>query len=253
MKAVIIAAGRGSRLEHHTDERPKCMVRVGGRSILDYQLEAYRTHGVEDLHIIRGYLADRLVVDGATYHANPDWPDNNILQSLFCAEEALSGPMLVSYSDIVFTPKVVEAALNTEHDIALVVDRQWHTSYEGRTDHPVEQAELTLVEGGQVRRVGKHVGTEGALGEFIGLAYFSERGARELREAFAAARQQFALSDIFQNGRTFQKAYLCDLFEFMIQRGITIGTAPIDGGWREIDTVEDLQAVEKSWTGEATS
>lgn len=252
MKAIIIAAGRGSRLEHHTDERPKCMVRVGGRSILDHQLEAYRAHGVDDLHIIRGYLAERLVVEGATYHANPGWPDNNILQSLFCADEALTGPMLVSYSDIVFTPEVVGAALDTEHDIALVVDRLWHTSYEGRTDHPVEQAELTRVEKGHVQRVGKHVGPEGALGEFIGLAYFSERGARALREAFAAARDAFAPDDIFQNGRTFQKAYLCDLFEFMIQRGTPIGTAPIEGGWREIDTVEDLHAVEVSLSGEAT-
>lgn len=250
MKAVIIAAGRGSRLEHHTDERPKCMVRVGDRSILDYQLDAYRTHGVDDLHIIRGYLAERLVVEGATYHANANWPNNNILQSLFCAEDALTGPMLVSYSDIVFTPEVVQAALGTEHDIALVLDRQWHTSYQGRHDHPVEQAELALVEEGQVRRVGKHVGTEGALGEFIGLAYFSERGARELREAFAAARERFAPEDIFQNGRTFQKAYLCDLFEFMIGRGVRIGVAPIDGGWREIDTVEDLQAVDHTWASE---
>ena len=54
MKAIIIAAGMGSRLEHHTTERPKCMVEVQGRSILSYQLEALAAHGVEDLHIVRG-------------------------------------------------------------------------------------------------------------------------------------------------------------------------------------------------------
>ncbi|RAL24861.1 nucleotidyl transferase [Lujinxingia litoralis] len=252
MRAIIIAAGRGSRLQHHTDERPKCMVRVGERSILDHQLEAYRAHGVDDLHIIRGYLAERLVVPGATYHHNARWPENNILQSLFCAEEAIEGPLLISYSDIVFGPPVVKAALSTEHDITLVIDRQWHRAYQGRHDHPVEQAELARVDQGLVRRVGKHVGPEGALGEFIGLTYLSERGAHQLREAFARVRQRLDLDAIFRNQRTFQKAYLCDLFEELIDQGVSIGAAPIDGGWREIDTVEDLHAVNAGWQSQDT-
>ena len=111
MRAIIIAAGRGSRLGDHTDERPKCMVEVGGRSILSYQLEALRAHGVDDLHVVRGYLADRLVVPGATYYLNEDWPRNNILGSLFFAEEALEGDLLTTYSDIVYGAEVVEAAL----------------------------------------------------------------------------------------------------------------------------------------------
>ena len=178
-RAVIIAAGRGSRLGHHTDDRPKCLVEVGGTSILGRQLEAYRAHGVDDFHIIRGYRAHDIVVQGATYHANDDWERNNILASLFCAESALQGPLLASYSDILFSERTVAAALAGRHDITLVVDLDWADAYEGRDDHPVAQAELTEVDGDRVVRVGKQVTPERALGEFIGLAAMTANGIAE--------------------------------------------------------------------------
>lgn len=249
MKAIIIAAGLGSRLEHYTDEKPKCMVDVGGRSILSYQLEAFDKNGVDDVHIVRGYLADRLVVDGATYHENPDYQSNNILLSLFFAESAMDGAFLSTYSDIVYTPEVVQKAIDSPHDIALVVDRKWHLAYEGRDDHPPEQAELAEVDDGRVLRVGKQVGPENAVGEFIGLARFTAEGARQLREVYRDVRQAHGDDDPFQAASKFRKAYLCDLFCEMIDRGLDIGWVPIDGGWREIDTVEDLHRVREEWTG----
>ncbi len=247
MKAIIIAAGLGSRLEHYTDERPKCMVDVGGRSILSYQLEALADNGVDDIHIVRGYLADRLVVDGASYHENPDYHANNILLSLFCAEAAMDGAFVSTYSDIVYTPQVVEQLLASPHDVALVVDRQWHLAYEGREDHPPEQAELAEVDGDRVLRVGKQVGPQNAAGEFIGLAKYSAEGARKLREVYAEVRAAHDDDDPFQAAARFRKAYLTDLFCEMVDRGLDIGWVPIDGGWREIDTVEDLHRVRDEW------
>lgn len=252
-KAIIIAAGRGSRLEHHTDEQPKCMVSVGGRSILEHQLAAFAAHGVNDLHIVRGYLAEKLVVPGATYYLNTDWERNNILHSLFYAEEAMTGPFLSTYSDIVFTADAVEAALKMPGDINLVVDRQWRRAYEGRHDHPVEQAELVLADGDRAKAVGKHVGVEGALGEFIGLASYSARGARWMRETFQELKGRLKDDDIYRQGRLFRRAYLADLFEELIERGADIRVVPIDGGWREIDTVQDLRAVNHDWTQKLTS
>jgi choline kinase len=248
MKAIIIAAGLGSRLEHYTDHTPKCMVDVGGRSILSYQLEAFRTHGVDDIHIVRGYLADKLVVDGATYHENTDYESNNILVSLFCAQEAMNGPFLSSYSDIVYTPEVVEKAIASPHDIALVVDRQWHLAYQGREDHPPEQAELAEVDGELVVRVGKQVGPEHAAGEFIGLARYTAKGAKQLQEVYRDVRQSHDDDDPFQSAQKFRKAYLTDLFGELIARGVDIGWVPIDGGWREIDTVQDLHRVRDGWS-----
>ncbi|MEZ4459744.1 MAG: phosphocholine cytidylyltransferase family protein [bacterium] len=247
MKAIIIAAGMGSRLEHHTTERPKCMVEVHGRSILSYQLEALAAHGVDDLHVVRGYLSDRLIVPGATYYENANFRQNNILHSLFHAREAMDGPFVSTYSDIVYRPEVVEAVMNSPHDIALAVDRQWAKAYEGRHDHPVEQAELAEVDGERILRVGKQVGPENAIGEFIGLARFSAEGARIMRETWDDVRKKTGDDEPFHNAALFRKAYLTDLFLEIIARGHTVGAALIDGGWREIDTVEDLQRVSAEW------
>lgn len=248
MRAIIIAAGMGSRLAHHTEERPKCMVEIGGRSILSFILDAFAQNGVDDLHIVRGYLAERLVVDGATYWENPNYRDNNILFSLFCAEPALQGPLLTTYSDIIYRPAVVEQLLQSEADVALVVDREWYRAYEGRADHPPEQAELAVTDGLRVLEVGKHVTPEqDPLGEFIGLARFSARGAELMRETFHDVRARLGDDDPFQAASLFRKAYLTDLIEEMIQRGADVQAVPIDGGWREIDTVEDLQRVTHDW------
>ncbi len=253
MNAIIIAAGRGSRLEGYTDDRPKCMVRVAGRSILDHQLKALRQNGIEDIDIVRGYLADKLVVDGATYHANRQWEDNNILHSLFCAESAMEGGFLSTYSDIVYSPKVVTAALKQLGDITLVVDRKWRRAYVDRSDHPVAQAELVRVDADRVVAVGKHVGPDDAVGEFIGLAAHTARGAELMCETYAALCDELDGDDIFRHGRLFRRAYLADLYEAMIERGIDIHWSAIDGGWREVDTVEDLHAVDEFWSATATA
>lgn len=250
MRAIIIAAGMGSRLEHHTDERPKCMVSIGGRSILSFMLEAFDVNGIDDIHIVRGYLADRLTVDGATYWENPDYQNNNILLSLFCAEPAMDGAFVTTYSDIVYGPQVVSSLLASDADIALVVDRRWHEAYEGRADHPPEQAELCTVEPGtnRVLEVGKHVSpADNPLGEFIGLAKFSARGGAQLRQVYHDVRASLGDNEPFQAAALFRKAYQTDLLEEMIQRGLTVEAVPIDGGWREIDTVEDLARVSEEW------
>lgn len=247
MKAIIIAAGMGSRLEHHTVERPKCMVEVRGRSILSYQLESLAANGVTELHVVRGYLADRLVVPGATYYENTNFRQNNILHSLFHAEAAMDGAFISTYSDIVYRPEVVKAVIDSPFDIALAVDRQWAAAYEGRHDHPVEQAELTEVDGERVLRVGKQVGPENAVGEFIGLARYTAEGARIMRETWDDVRAKLGDDEPFQNAALFRKAYLTDLFLEIIARGYPVGAALIDGGWREIDTVEDLERVNSEW------
>lgn len=246
MKAIIIAAGMGSRLEHHTTERPKCMVEVGGKSILGHQLDALAENNIDDIHVVRGYLSERLIVDGATYYENIDYRNNNILFSLFHAKDAMTGPFVSTYSDIVYTPSVMKAVVESSHDIALVIDRRWHEAYEGRHDHPVAQAELAEVHGEKVLKVGKQVGPDAAVGEFIGLAKFSARGAEIMREVFEDVRANTGDDDPFHAATLFRKSYLTDLFLELIARGHDVGAVFIDGGWREIDTVQDLERVNAS-------
>jgi choline kinase len=228
-------------LRPYTDDRPKCLVEINGKSILQRQLDAYRAAGIEDVHIVRGYMKESIVVDGAKYFCNDAYETNNILASLFYAEPAMEGGFLMSYSDIVFRPEVVRTALDAEGDYALVIDRRWKDAYEGRKDHPVEEGEVARVERGLVTRVGKKtVPADEATGEFIGLARFSARAAVQMRERYHSRKRTLG-DQPYGTAKRFQVAYVTDLLNDLIDDGVAMYPAFIDGGWREIDTVEDLE------------
>lgn len=249
MNAIIVAAGMGRRLRPYTDDRPKCLVEINGKSILARQLDAYRAAGIEDIYIVRGYMKDRIVVPGAKYFSNDDYEKNNILLSLFHAESAMAGGFLFSYADIVFRPEVVRTAMETDGDYALVIDRRWLEAYDGRKDHPVAEGEVARVEDGKVTRVGKKtVPANEATGEFIGLAKISARGAEQMKERFHRRKAELA-GQPYGTAPRFEVAYVTDLLNDLIDDGVVMRPAFIDGGWREIDTVEDLERAKSvvSW------
>jgi choline kinase len=253
MKAIIVAAGRGRRLGPETDAIPKCMVEVGGRPILHWQLDALAAAGVDEVVVVRGYLGDRIAAPAASgldlrFVDNPDWADNNIFTSLFYAEREMGDGFVFSYSDIVFAPEHARRLVEAPGPIGLVIDRRWRDAYEGRTLHPVSEAELARVDapaaGGRVGRVGKRLVTaDEAAGEFIGLARFSAEGAAALRDVWREARGR-GLATPFGAAASLAQAYLTDGLNALIDRGVAHVPVFIDGRWREIDTEQDLARAE---------
>jgi len=249
MKAIILAAGMGRRLAPVTDDAPKCLTEIGGRTILEHQLQAFRANGVDDIVVVRGYRAEDIQVPGARYYLNDDYQNNNILWSLFyAAPEIGSEPFLFTYCDIVFHPDVVKKTIASPGDFALVVDREWQRAYEGRTLHPLPEAELTQVRDGAIVEVGKRVSAEGTLGEFIGLMKVSARGAAVLAETWrdVRARYQGREDQPFHRAAQFRKAYLTDMLQELVARGERLVPVEIDGEWREIDTLQDLERA-RTW------
>jgi choline kinase len=241
VRAIIVAAGMGRRLSPYTDDRPKTLVEINGRSILARQVDAYRAAGVSEINIVRGYMKEKISVAGARYFDNDQYRENNILVSLFHAESAMDGGFLFSYSDIVFRPEVVQRVIDTEGDFALVIDRRWHEAYVGRQHHPVEEGEVARVDDGRVTLLGKKtMPPEHATGEFIGLARFSARGAAALRARYALRKNEY-WGKPYGRAPRFETAYLTDMLNDLIDDGEIMRPAFIDGGWREIDTVEDLE------------
>jgi choline kinase len=258
-RAIIVAAGRGSRLGFKTDEIPKCMVEVAGRPILHHQLDALGAAGVREVVVVRGYRGQ--LIDGGPHPLrfveNPEWQNNNILASLLYASTEMEPGFVFSYSDIVFAPDVArrlvhtarQATRNGDASAALVIDRRWQDAYVGRTLHPVSEAELTQVEGdgtsARVARVGKQAVDPGlAVGEFIGLAWFSPQGGRALRDLWNARVASPGLDAPFGRARALRVAYLTDALNALADAGHRLAPVFIDGLWREIDTGQDLAAAE---------
>ena len=248
MKAIIIGAGRGQRLMPSTANAPKCFAEVGGKRILDWTLEALAAAGVTDVCFIGGYRIEAVqeAYPHLTFCHNTEWERNNILASLLYAEEHMDGPFVCGYSDILFTPEVARRAVSSPADIALVVDTLWKDRYVHRSEHPPDDAEKVLIEGGAVTRIHRHIPTDDAHGEYIGVAKFSAAGAATLREHYHRAHARCA-GKPFREAPVFEKAYLIHLLQEMIEAGVPMAAVKTPGGYMEIDTQQDFELARRFW------
>ncbi len=241
-KALIIAAGLGSRLKKHTVNLPKCMLDFGGKTLLQRQLDSYKKCGIKDISLIKGYKKEKINYKGIKYFENTDFKNNNILNSIFYAEKIINGNIIISYSDILFDASVVQRALNSDHDISVVVDIDWRGYYVGRKDHPISEAENVIFNSNnEVEKIGKiNTGNEDVHGEFIGMIKLSNRGTEIFKQHFNRLKKIY-WNKPFQRSKVFQKAYLTDFIQELVDIGVKVHCVIIESGWKEIDTVEDYK------------
>ena len=241
-KSLIIAAGLGSRLKGHTEHNPKCMLDFGGKTLLQRQLSSYKKNGIEDISLVRGYKKDKINYKGIKYFDNNDYKDNNILNSIFYGEEVINGNIIISYSDILFEPFVVKRAMESDHDISVIVDIDWKDYYINRKDHPLSEAENVIFNSNnEVIKIGKISSEkEEVHGEFIGMIKLNHKGCEILKQNFHRVKKLF-WNKPFQRAKKFQKAYLTDMIQELVDIGIKVHCVIIERGWKEIDTVEDYK------------
>jgi choline kinase len=248
MRAIIIGAGRGSRLMPTTENAPKCFAEIQGKRILDWTVEALKGGGCTEICFIGGYRIEAVQREypDFVFRENKDWPNNNILVSLMCAEDLMDRPFVTAYSDILFTGDVVRGLVQSRDELALGVDTDWREHYRPRTQHPPHDAEKVITRGGKVERVHRTIPYEDATGEFIGVARFGSSGARQFREFYHRRKWQHWCKP-YREAATFQKAYLIHMFQDMIEHDIDFGHVDTPGRYREIDTQEDMNLAQTLW------
>jgi len=239
LNAIILAAGQGSRLRPLTEDRPKCLVELAGRSLLERQLETFAALGIERVTIIGGYRAEQLPADVRVI-VNPRYESTNMVESLFCAQALMSGEndVIVSYGDIVFEPQVLARLCDSTAEVAVVVDRAWRQLWEARMEDCLRDAEtLKLAEDGRIIELGKKARSFDEIqGQYIGLIKFRAGWAVHLPKIYRT------LLDI--HGPAAQTMYMTDFLQHLIDSGWRVQSVPVDGGWLEVDTLRDLQAYE---------
>jgi len=242
VKAIIIGAGRGIRLMPETESVPKCMIDgIGGQRVLDWILDSLAHAGIDDVVFIGGYHMEKVVqtYPHLRFYNNTEWADNNVLESLMYAAPEMDTPFVVSYSDIVYRRSVVQRLMARDIEVALVVDRGWRRRYVGRTLHPESQAEKVVVKDGQVVKIGKHLPSDEAYGEFIGLAKFSQWAARQMRDCYHQIRDEY-LTRPFHKAPNIRMAYLTDMIQELIDLGVRVEPVDIWADWAELETPQDL-------------
>ncbi len=247
-KTLIVAAGLGSRLKNHTDDLPKCMLDFGGKTLLERQIQAYKDCGIENITVVRGYKKNKINYKNLNYIDNTNYENNNILNSIFYGEKVINGNIIIAYSDILFESSVVKRLLDSDHDISVVVDIDWRGYYVGREEHPLSEAENVIFNSNnEVVKIGK-IATEKeeVHGEFIGMIKLNHRGAEIFKQNFHRVKKLY-WDKPFQRAKIFQKAYLTDMIQELVDIGIKVHCVIIERGWKEIDTVEDYQKALKEF------
>ena len=232
-----------------TADTPKCFAEIAGKRMLDWAVDAFRQNGITDIAFIGGYRIETVqeAHPEFTFRHNADWPNNNILASLMHAEDLMDEPFMCCYSDVLFTPAIVDGMLRNTDDIALAVDTGWLTRYEHRTEHPSDDAEKVTVADGTVTRLHRGIPESDAYGEFIGLAKFSTAGAIDLKKQYHARHEEFA-GKPYREAKVFEKAYMIHLLQDMIENGTSMAHVDTPGGYIEVDTQQDFEYARQFWT-----
>lgn len=235
MKAIILAAGRGSRMKNLTDERPKCLVELRGKALLDWQLEALRAAGITEIAIVTGYKRELLANRGLIEFHNARWAETNMVSSLACAQDWLQAePCIVSYSDIFYSPAAVQSMMTCEASLAVTYDPNWLELWTQRFGDPLLDAETfrltpehTLAEIGN-----KPTSVDEVQGQYMGLLRFTPEGWTEvLRIRTELTSDQ---CDKMHMTGTLQKV--------IDARRVAIAAVPYEGEWGEVDFAYDLDA-----------
>ncbi len=252
--AIIIAAGFEENLLPLIEDRPKAMLEIKGQTILERQISALNACGVKDIVVVRGYQKEQINLPNIRYYDNDTFLNTGELSSLFLAEAEMSGPFLFLYSDIIFDPSIVEKLLKSQADISIVVDRAWNDQPRSAEEIQANKPDLVIThqppqtgyrflpttEGTTLARIGRDLAAQDADGEFIGLAMFSEAGARLLRQSHHTARERSHTSR-FHEAAALQQAAFTDMLQELVNHGHHVACVDIYKGWLEIDTFEDYR------------
>ena len=254
--AVIAAAGFEKQLLPLIEDKPKCLLDIKGKTILERQVATLNECNVKDIALVRGYKKEAITLPNIRYYDNDHYEETGDLYSIFCAENELKGRCLFLYGDIVFETAVLEKLLKSPADIALVVDMAWHDSTRQgsasrsvrpdlvRLEHPPGKSYLSRIalpdEENRVVKIGQDLPPDSAHGEFIGLAMTSERGTAILREAYHKARTTYAAKRFHEAGSV-AKASFTDLLQELIASGQKVHCVPVFKGWIEVDSFEEYQ------------
>lgn len=244
MKAVILAAGQGTRLKKYTEDLPKGMLSFMGETIIERQIKMYQKCNIDKIIVVRGFAADKIKYDGVTYYENADYANTNMVESLMAAKSEFDDDIIVSYSDILFEEQMLKGMMDSAEDFVVAVDDNWKKYWEkryGKVDFDTES--LSIDENNNIVELGlENPKLDDIDARYIGLLKFSKAGLSYIEEILKDAYADFQDKPWQQSGKTVRKAYMTDLLNAVIESGKPVKAQHFNNGWIEFDTNEDYES-----------
>ena len=234
MQLVILASGRGSRLQNKTNKVPKCLVKLKGKPIIDYNLKFFNKF--EKKIIVTGYkshlIKRKLKSKNFKFIKNKKFANTNMVYSLFCASKIIKESIVVCYSDIVFDDKIYKILTN---DItSIVVKNNWYKYWKKRmkTKDVLNDAENLIIKKGYVYSIGEKINKELPKCQFMGLIKIKYKDFLSLNFFFKDLKDKKIDFTSFLNLAIKNKIIKLRAYETKLF-------------WLEIDSIKDLKVAEK--------
>lgn len=248
MKAIILAAGQGTRLKKYTENLPKGMLDFMGQTIIERQIKLFRECGIDKIIVVRGFAADKIRYEGVTYYTNEDYANTNMVESLMAARSEFDDDVIVSYSDVLYEEGMLRTMMNSSADFAVAVDDEWKKYWQmryGKVDFDTES--LSLDENDNIIELGLESPTlESIDARYVGLLKFSKSGLRYIEQIMEQAYEDYSDGRGWQqSGKPVRKAYMTDLLNAIIESGKEVKAERFNNGWIEFDTNEDYEKAVK--------
>ncbi len=255
MKAIIVAAGTGSRLGELAKDTPKSLLDVNGQSILERQISVFKKLGISDITVIIGPHTEKFTFKNISFIQDKNYLEHDILSSLMLAHSIMYDDVIVSYGDVIFDEHVLQPLINFKGSIGLCIDLNWEKNYDGRKLELKQEATTVQIKNNMCTKIvdGRELAKSKIkddlkysnyerLGEFVGLMRLSKHGST----IFIKRYEELINSHIgsFHDAPSISQAYFTDMLQELIDNDIEILPIPVQGKWCEIDTIEDLKRAE---------
>ena len=247
---IIPAAGEDPILKPLLAGKPKAMLEIAGKTLLERQTNILCANNLTDITVITGYAQDKMRAEGAVFRENKDYKNGTELHSILSAQEKLTNGFVMLYADILFEEDIIAKLLDCPEDIVLVVDNtiQYHKPEAGK----IQDLVISKNKQGLARRnirysyqnlvanIGNEIQPTAATHEFIGLAKFSRTGAEQFIQTSQDCMQ--GRQGKFHEAEDVAKSSFTDMIQEMVDRGFNINYLEIHKGWMEIHHPEDVES-----------
>ena len=251
VNAIIIAGGKSTRIRPLSNEIPKTMIEVYGKSILERQIEVFQSCGISDITAVTGYHSEKINLPNINCIKNEEYKTTNVNEGLFCAKAKLNDSVIITYGDIIFDHEVLEQTLNFKGDIGIVIDLDWEKQYTGKFGRPISEADNVIMNKKQILKISKNLTKKDdlILAESIGIFKLSKSGAKILLDRYNHLKKSH--KGKFHSASSFKDAFFMDMIQDLIDTNVIIEPIPINGRWCEIDTQLDLERAKEIFSYQA--
>jgi len=240
MKAIILAAGIGSRMKKYTKSIPKGMMKINGKTLIERQIQVLKTVGIKKIIIITGYKFEMITYKGVKYYHNKNYQETNMIESFMCAECEFEQDLIVTYADLIYTEDLIRKLIESPHLVTVCVDPDWKNYWLYRYGQIETDLETLSINNGVITELGApSSSSEGIHYRYVGVIKFSFKIISEIVTIY---RKKKELNDFWvKSNNDFFNGYMTDLLYEMIVNGISVNSVIVGKQWLEIDTPTDYE------------